>query len=219
MKNKGRKKEVVFPLLIVLTLSLGILLAATPTEAAETLCGSGYKVNETGSGIGNWTVDLYLANTTTGVLMWEKINTTKTNDTGFWQFCDLMAVEDYMVCEEQRPGWTNVSPLCYDTANVTFVLEWLNDKPITQLNNFTNHRENESCISGFKLNDRTGDPIAGWTIFIDDDADGQLDAGERNTTTDPDGSWLICNLTDGNYTVCEVLQDGWTAIEPASGCH
>ena len=26
----------------------------------------------------------------------------------------------------------------------------------------------------------------------------------------PNGHWKICNLTNGTYTVCEVLKTGWT---------
>ena len=57
-------------------------------------------------------------------------------------------------------------------------------------------------------------PLAGWTIFLDTDADGVLDAGEAQTTTDAQGHYAFSDLPPGSYTVAEVGQDGWWQTYP-----
>ncbi|MDD4651608.1 MAG: carboxypeptidase regulatory-like domain-containing protein, partial [Methanothrix sp.] len=74
-----------------------------------------------------------------------------------------------------------------------------------------------TCISGYKLNEK-GQGLFGWTIYIDDNGNSQLDLGEVNTTTNATGYWRICGLLPGDYTVCEVLITGWSKLSPA-GCH
>jgi len=91
-------------------------------------------------------------------------------------------------------------------------------------------------ISGMKFNDMDGNGqrdadgadntvgtaddevgMAGWTIFLDQDADGVLDAGERSTLTDADGRYSFSVTPDADpmdtdndaYLVREVQQTGW----------
>ena len=73
-------------------------------------------------------------------------------------------------------------------------------------------------ISGYKYEDSDGDGsasgesgLAGWTIFIDADDDGVLDAGEKFDITDSNGYWEITGLdwTYDGYSVKEVSQSGW----------
>jgi uncharacterized repeat protein (TIGR01451 family) len=66
--------------------------------------------------------------------------------------------------------------------------------------------------------------LAGWTIYLDQDKDGLLDAGERSTLTDADGRYSFsvtpdADATDSDndaYVVREVQQTGWvqTTINP-----
>jgi uncharacterized repeat protein (TIGR01451 family) len=98
-------------------------------------------------------------------------------------------------------------------------------------------------ISGMKFNDMDGNGardadgidnvagtaddevgLAGWTIYLDQDKDGLLDAGERSTLTDADGRYSFsvtpdADATDSDndaYVVREVQQTGWvqTTINP-----
>ncbi|MCO4087614.1 MAG: DUF11 domain-containing protein [Limnohabitans sp.] len=98
-------------------------------------------------------------------------------------------------------------------------------------------------ISGMKFNDMDGngardadgiDNVAGtaddevgmasWTIFLDKDADGVLDAGERSTITDAQGRYSFSVTPDADptdpdndaYVVREVQQTGWvqTTLNP-----
>lgn len=78
-------------------------------------------------------------------------------------------------------------------------------------------------ISGVKWEDRDGDGVRdagepgvpGWTLFLDANGNGQLDSGERSTTTGPDGAYTFDDLAAGAYTVAEVQRTGWTQTAPA----
>jgi subtilisin family serine protease len=77
-------------------------------------------------------------------------------------------------------------------------------------------------ISGSKWNDLNGDGkqdanepgLAGWTIYLDDNQNGQLDSGETSTKTDINGDYTFTNLNPGTYTVAEVLKPGWEQTFP-----
>ncbi|MFN3152513.1 SdrD B-like domain-containing protein [Bremerella sp.] len=72
-------------------------------------------------------------------------------------------------------------------------------------------------ISGIKFLDLDGDgirdeselPQQGVTIFLDQNNNGQLDAGEVSTVTGADGSYAFTGLEAGVYTVREVLPAGY----------
>ena len=79
-------------------------------------------------------------------------------------------------------------------------------------------------IAGLKWNDINGDGVQdanepgleGWTIYLDDNQNGQLDASETSTTTDVNGEYRFTGLGAGTYTVAEVLQNGWEQTYPGS---
>ena len=77
-------------------------------------------------------------------------------------------------------------------------------------------------ISGMKFNDIDGDGtndggsdpgLAGWTIELDKDANGTVDA---TTVTGPGGTYSFTGLTAGTYRIREVGQVGWiqTTVNP-----
>jgi hypothetical protein len=74
---------------------------------------------------------------------------------------------------------------------------------------------NDHDASGVRNGDET--PLAGWTVYIDANLNGQLDAGERSVVTAADGSYIFDNLAPGNYRVREVLPVGWQLVAPALG--
>ena len=172
------------------------------TNAENEYCLSGYKLNSrTGTGLKDWTITV--TNTTTGAT----VDTNITNAIGWWQVCGLVN-GTYTVCETNQTGWTPVDPAsgCQD---ITISGE---DAKLYKVN-FTN-AENEYCLSGYKLNSRTGDGLKNWTINVTNSS------GLVGTvTTDVDGWWQVCHLINGTYTVCETNKTGWTPIDPASGCH
>ncbi len=77
-------------------------------------------------------------------------------------------------------------------------------------------------ISGYKWHDLNqnglfdGDEsgIAGWTIYLDSDRDGQLDDGEISTVTDEDGFYSFADLRFGRYTIAEQNQPRWHQTFP-----
>ncbi|MCP4195501.1 MAG: hypothetical protein GY768_33290, partial [Planctomycetaceae bacterium] len=70
---------------------------------------------------------------------------------------------------------------------------------------------------GKRSNNETG--LAGWTIYLDQNGNGQPDAGEPSTVTGQNGSYQFINLPDGNYIVREVLQQGWIQTFPRDGAY
>ena len=79
-----------------------------------------------------------------------------------------------------------------------------------------------ALIEGVKWHDLDGDGIrdggepgmAGWTIYIDANDNGQFDAGETSAVTDSSGNYLLPNLDPGDYVINEVLQSGWDQTFP-----
>ena len=61
--------------------------------------------------------------------------------------------------------------------------------------------------------------LSGWTVYLDADNDGTLDAGEANTTTDANGFYRFASLTPGAYVVRHVLQSGHVSLSPNGGSY
>ena len=85
-----------------------------------------------------------------------------------------------------------------------------------------------SEIHGSKWHDLNRDGIRdaaepgleGWTIYLDLNDNGQLDAGELADITDADGDYALTDLISGDYIVAEELQAGWTQAYPVGdGTH
>ncbi len=82
--------------------------------------------------------------------------------------------------------------------------------------NFGN-RSDGAAIQGVKFKDWNGngvqdageDGLAGVTIYLDQNQNGQLDAGEVSTVTSFDGSYAFTDLEAGAYTVREVPVAGY----------
>jgi hypothetical protein len=77
-------------------------------------------------------------------------------------------------------------------------------------------------IHGTKFNDLNGNGIRdggepglqGWTVYLDSDRNGQLDGGEPSTVTDLNGHYVFPDLTEGTYTVAELVPEGWVQTLP-----
>ncbi|WP_406700164.1 SdrD B-like domain-containing protein [Singulisphaera sp. Ch08] len=57
--------------------------------------------------------------------------------------------------------------------------------------------------------------LGGWTVYLDLDSDGQLDANEPTTVTNPDGSYTFSGLAAGTYAVASLEEDCWVQTAPA----
>ncbi|MRR34966.1 DUF11 domain-containing protein, partial [bacterium] len=165
----------------------------------KTLCLSGYKFqNSTGKPLKGWRIGLQKMKSP-----W--IYTSITNDSGYWEVCGLTPGY-YLIYEFPKDGWRQISPNGYYQRSIY-------DKSLSSLD-FYNEPINLS-ISGHKFHNRTKEGLAGWTILVSNATSGQL-AGEA--LTDDTGFWQVCNLTPGDYRVCEVLQPGWIQSSP-KGCY
>lgn len=152
-------------------------------------CLSGYKIDDcTGQPLSGWTITV---NNSTD--SWSN----DTDADGFWEICNL---EDgtYTVCEELKPGWTQVDLAC---RTVTLAGDSMTDI------NFTN--QELYCISGYKINSSSGTGLSGWNITLSNAS------GSVTKQTGPDGKYEFCNLLPGSYTVCEEAKDGWKNITPS----
>lgn len=155
-------------------------------------------------GLANWTINLY-----DGAMVF--MASTSTDASGSYEF-DNLNVGTYNVRETQKPGWTqtttNPAPIAAGLGDVIMNVNFGNFKNVN--------------ISGFKWNDKNGDGIwdigepalAGWTIFIDENANMMLDAGEDSMVTTSSLGYTFSNRGPGTYSVCEVPQAGWMNTFP-----
>jgi uncharacterized protein (DUF2141 family) len=65
-----------------------------------------------------------------------------------------------------------------------------------------------------ELTDRSGAALAGWTVYLDANHNGKLDAGELKTVTDATGQWSFRALSAGKYVVRILQQAAFTATAP-----
>lgn len=56
--------------------------------------------------------------------------------------------------------------------------------------------------------------LANWTMYLDQNQNGQLDSGETSVLTDINGDYAFINLNPGIYTVAEVVPTGWKQTYP-----
>jgi hypothetical protein len=82
-------------------------------------------------------------------------------------------------------------------------------------------QDNDASITGKIWNDADGNRLingeaglAGWTVFLDADLDGELDSGERSTLTDSTGAYRFDDLRSGVVSLDQVLQSGWRQTFP-----
>ncbi|MDP2433475.1 MAG: CARDB domain-containing protein [Pseudomonadota bacterium] len=140
--------------------------------------------------------------------------TQTTNPYGYYTFTDL-GPGTYVVSEVPQSGWLQTTPAAGSYTVVPYSGE------DSGSNDFGNVEA--AAISGRKFEDvngnnqwDAGEPgLAGWTIYLDSNANGVLEAGERATLTDLNGDYRFDDLLPGAYTVAEVMQAGWVQTWPA----
>jgi hypothetical protein len=165
-------------------------------EAEKTYCINGTKTNcsdqsNDGCPLDGWKMTVY--NETSDL----EVGNDTTDINGYYEICGLVP-GDYWICEEERPGFTNLTDACSNftiaEGNVTFDIR----------------NAELTCIDGYKINNATGLGLAGWNITVSNQT-----AEIATVITNDTGYYKVCNLTPGyNYTVCEELKDGWTSVGP-----
>lgn len=138
-----------------------------------------------------------------------------TTDDGSWRFADLQP-GTWRIAMQPRSGYEVTTPVAgyFDVAVVAgdvvsgraFGTLALGSVGGVQFNDLNGNAQREAGEAG----------LAGWTVFIDADGDGLLDAGERSTVTAEDGSYVFANLRPGTYQVAAVTPEGWVQTRPAT---
>jgi len=131
---------------------------------------------------------------------------------------------------EAYTSWTTITeaiPLAAQTSDIT--LRWRQETHSGS--NFDNWGldnivadTNNAQIQGIVWDDQNSDGIqdigelglANWTVYLDQNQNGELDAGETSTTTDANGNYLFSGLAGGTYYVAQVVQSGWERTHPSS---
>jgi len=176
----------------------------------------GYKYNDkngNGSwnlgewGLGNWRI--FLDENGNGIYNKPEASTLTSNfplllTLGYYQFDNLLP-GDYTVCETQKAGWSNTSPLCRtitlkpgEIANVNFFN--------IQYGQLSVHKYYDQ--NGDGLLDEGEQGLEGWemNVYKGNNCWGEPMASDL---TNDHGYAVFENLVPGQYSVKETLEDGW----------
>jgi hypothetical protein len=72
-------------------------------------------------------------------------------------------------------------------------------------------------VNGNGSRDTGDNGLSGWTVFLDANNNGTLDAGEVSTTTDANGYYRFADPANGTYHVREVTKAGWVQTSANQG--
>jgi len=181
----------------------------------EDLDGDGVK-DPGEPGLAEWTI--FIDTNGDGLLDGGETSTT-TGPNGEYAFTGLLP-GTYTIAEQGQDRWVQTAP-AGGVYEVT-----LDAGEIVSGKNFGN-TPGPGSISGVKFFDVDQDGVKdngeqllpGWTIYLDENNNGELDAGERTTVTEPDGTYEFLNLSPGTYYVGEVNQANWEQTFPIGGTH
>jgi hypothetical protein len=166
-------------------------------------------VKEAGEpGLEDWII--FIDSNTNGMLD-EGERWAETEFNGEYSFSDV-PVGSYTLAEEQHLNWQ---------ATLTPGVVVVGPAQHVQNVNFGN-KALPGSIRGQKWNDLDGDGVrdegepglAGWTIFIDLNNNGELNINEQSTVTDENGNYEFTGLAPGQYQVTEIQQPGWQSVAP-----
>ncbi|MBN1677609.1 MAG: hypothetical protein JW880_03640 [Candidatus Thermoplasmatota archaeon] len=159
-------------------------------------------------GIENWTI--YLYGMDVGGLLWDL--SVQTGRDGRYCFSNLTPGV-YFISEEMRAGW-------YPTSSPMVEVDVSALQPFERSVNFSNAKYGN--ITGFKWLDEYmngykdgNEPfLEGWTICIEGTLINGTHYGPYCTLTDENGMYYFDGLLPGEYTIWEVLPEGWVNITP-----
>ncbi len=170
-------------------------------------------VTFTEPGVANWTI--FLDTNNNGLLDSDELSTT-TDAQGDYAFNGL-ANGEYTVAEQPRDGWIQVFPGAAASGRHAVTIS--DGEPVDRIH-FGNQQR--FSVSGVVYHDRNrsasldlADPaLAGWTVFLDTNADAAHQAGEPIATTDARGIYRFDDLERGDYVVRVAVREGWDPLDP-----
>ena len=164
-------------------------------------------------GLADWTI--FLDDDNDGILDAGETSTL-TDANGDYSFVDLIPT-DYTVAEVPQTGWQQTFPagngrhtLTITAGQIATAIDFGNLALPGEI-----HGSKWYDINANGIRDAGELGLQYGTIFLDDDNDGILDAGETSTVTDVNGDYSFIDLDHGEYTVAEVLWLGWVQTFPA----
>ena len=165
-------------------------------------------------GLGDWTVFLDL--NSDGALGAGEPSAV-TDATGVYTIPSI-PVGTYEVTQVLKDGW-NVSPGHALSVSLNVTHEGDNRA------DFAVFTPTLGSIGGRVWNDADGNGalgageagLPGWTVFIDQDADGAFEPGEPSAVTDAGGVYALGGVPIGSFSVREVPAVGWTPTAPGTG--
>lgn len=177
--------------------------------------GTGQFARRVEPGLPDWTI--FLDNNSNDILDSGDISTT-TDVNGYYTF--TVPLSFYRVREVNQQDWVQ-------TSRNPVVKPYNKDVLDVDFGNFK-----LGTITGTNFHDQNanlrldaGEPgLSDWTIFLDQNRNGQLDTEEISTTTNVSGNYTFTNLEPDLYYLRVVTQPGWATshpipqiISPASG--
>ena len=194
--------------------------------------GDGFKDDDE-PGLADWTIYLDLNDNGT---FDAGEPATLTDSHGEYSFTDLEPFWSYTVAEVQQQYWVQTFPSLSEGRRHSVFID---AGTVATGIDFGNHYrgpggQDVNVISGRSFRDINGNGIRdtgeegleGWTVYLDDDDDGELDAGETSTRTlvdnpltaevDEAGTYSFVGLSPRSdpYVVRVVATQGWTQTAP-----
>jgi len=141
--------------------------------------------------------------------------TDVTDEFGYWEI-DGITPGTYEVREVLEADWHQ--------SRGNFTVTFVSGLDYGQEGEYDFGNWYDSKKGGMKFEDLNADGVkdpgepglSGWTIFVDYDGDGDLDADEPSAVTDADGFYTIDGIVPGTYMVYEVMQGDFVQSLPGS---
>ncbi|MCA6122782.1 hypothetical protein J6500_12870 [Bradyrhizobium sp. WSM 1704] len=162
--------------------------------------------------VSGWTITLYNDINHNNVAdAGEQVAQTTTDATGSYSFTGLTP-GDYLIKEEDRSGWQHLSPVQINQDSVTSGQN-LTSQDFVNYANGSIHGLKFEDLNANGLLDSNETGMAGVTIRLTGDIDGDGDSDTVDFVTGADGQFHFENLHPGVYTLTELFTDGqnWVA--------
>ncbi|NQU75481.1 MAG: hypothetical protein HQ546_04085, partial [Planctomycetes bacterium] len=140
---------------------------------------------------------------------------------GTYAFADLLP-GDYVVSQVLLDGWAQTTP-ADGSYNIAVAADAIVDGidfdnvRLATIEGQVNYEIDTNGDGDTSDTDEKG-TLEGWTVYLDVDRNGQLDAGEVSTVTGVGGAYSFVGLAGGLYRANVIVPTtrGWVAVTPSS---